>query len=258
MCTNLLHQRPSLPSDRPAILRSTMNTEETTSSLSPGEARVLGVLIEKAYTVPGQYPLTLNSLTAGCNQKSNRNPVMALTDDDVLDLLETLQAKKFTRTVLLEGSRVAKYRQVVKEVLDLDTRELVVLAELLLRGPQSMGELRTRASRMHKLADLDLVRNLLGSMMQRQAGPLVTRLDPATGSRAERYAQLIAPDAHVLDSSDDSPSLGRTTTATKLKTLESRVDTLESQLAEMSTALTALSGSLGEPSPLQESAEPTC
>jgi uncharacterized protein YceH (UPF0502 family) len=174
--------------------------------LTADECRVLGVLIEKAQTTPGQYPLTINGLMTGCNQKSNREPVMELDEDRVLESVDSLRGKDLVREVTLSGSRVAKYRHIARDTLGLSTNELVVLAELLLRGPQTVGELRGRATRMHTLESTEIVSNILESLMTPEP-PLAERLSPAPGSRAPRYKQLLAPNLHPVDTTE-APARG--------------------------------------------------
>jgi uncharacterized protein YceH (UPF0502 family) len=175
--------------------------------LTPIESRVLGVLIEKAQTTPQQYPLSLNALTSGCNQKNNREPVTNFSDEQVFDALESLRVKGLVREVMLTGSRVQKYRHIAREVIEIGTSELVILAELLLRGPQTIGELRGRASRMHPFESTEIVKNVLDSLMSR-AEPLVKQLPPAPGDRAARYAQLLCPELHPLDAGPPAASEG--------------------------------------------------
>jgi uncharacterized protein YceH (UPF0502 family) len=224
--------------------------------LSPDECRVLGTLIEKAHTTPAQYPLTLNALTTGVNQKSNRFPVVSLDEDRVLDALEGLKRKELVRDVLLSGSRVTKYRHIGREALGVDTPQLVVLAELLLRGPQTPGELRQNASRMHPLASLEVVQGVLGSLIERAPGPdgarpppLVREVAPAPGTRAARYAQLICPTLHRVDEPDGAPP-ETDTSSSKLPDvgadLLARIDSLEQQVTELRAALSALSTDLGQ------------
>ena len=176
--------------------------------LTPHEARALGVLVEKAQTTPQQYPLTLNALTAGCNQKNNREPVMDLSDEQVQVALDGLRQKGLAREVMLTGSRVEKFRHVARETLEIDTRELVILSELLMRGPQTLGELRNRASRMQALESTDVVKNILDSLMNR-AEPYVRELPPTPGDRAPRFMQLLCPEAHPIDA---APQMRATTT----------------------------------------------
>src|SRR6185312_14596512 len=123
--------------------------------LTPIESRVLGVLIEKATTTPEQYPLSLNALTNGANQKNNRDPVLSVSDDEVFDAVESLREKQLAVRVDQVGSRVHKYKHTAGEILRCSGAQLAVLAELLLRGPQTQGELRGRASRMHPIATLE-------------------------------------------------------------------------------------------------------
>src|SRR4051812_80612 len=161
--------------------------------LSPTEARVLSVLIEKATTTPEQYPLSLNALVAGCNQKNNRDPVLTLSDDEVFDAVEGLRAKQLVVRVDTIGSRVAKYRHHAGEVLHCRGGELAILSELLLRGPQTLGELRGRASRMHPMATLEDAKTMVRALME-HTEPLAKEIAPAPGSRAERFAQLLCPE----------------------------------------------------------------
>src|SRR5256885_7093347 len=166
--------------------------------LTPDESRVLGVLIEKALTTPEQYPLSLNAVVNGANQKNNRDPVITMDDGRAFEALEGLRSKGLVIRSDMAGSRVNKHRQQAAEVLHVRTAELVIVAELLLRGPQTLGELRGRASRMHPLESLDVAKNMLRALIER-GEPLATELPPAPGSRAERYAQLLCPDLHPLD-----------------------------------------------------------
>src|SRR5437867_3254408 len=134
--------------------------------LTPEESRVLGVLIEKSTTTPEQYPLSINALTNGCNQKNNRDPIVNFSEDQVFDAVELLREKQLVVRVDIAGSRVHKYKHQASEVLRCRGGELAVLAELLLRGPQTLGELRGRASRMHPLATLDDAKAMLRGLME--------------------------------------------------------------------------------------------
>ena len=157
------------------------------------EARVLGVLIEKELTTPDQYPLSLNALGNGCNQKSNRDPVEDFLEAEILVALQGLTMKGLAGRVTGAGSRVEKYRHNARETLRLDVPETAVLAELLMRGPQTQGELRARVNRMSKLADLDELRGLLESL---QAKGYAAAIGPGHGSRAGRFAQRLSPGLH--------------------------------------------------------------
>jgi hypothetical protein len=216
--------------------------------LTSDECRVLGVLVEKAHTVASQYPMSLNSIVVGCNQKSNRHPVMAIDEDRVVRALEGLRDKHLVLFADTAGSRVMKYRHNCREALDVGTNELVVLVELLLRGPQTGGEIRTRASRMHPLGSLDEVQNLLKFMMDRES-PLVRRVEPAPGSRAQRYAQLLCSHLHRLDepAGEDAPEDSAPAAAAAGKPgLASRVEMLEGDVMRLRRAVEHLANALGE------------
>jgi uncharacterized protein len=142
-------------------------------ALSSWECRVLGVLVEKAKTTPDIYPLSINALVSGCNQKSNRDPILNLTDLDVESTLADLQKKGLA--IKITGGRVIRWRHALYEAIHVDKVELAILAELLLRGPQTEGELRSRASRMEAIDDLDILRTALQPMVERR---LVIYLTP--------------------------------------------------------------------------------
>jgi uncharacterized protein YceH (UPF0502 family) len=166
--------------------------------LSQDECRVLGTLIEKALTTPGQYPLSLNSLVTGVNQKNNRDPVVEIDEDTALRAVDGLRAKGLVRDVSFTGARVEKYRHTAGEALEVRPPELALLSELLLRGPQTVGELRGRAGRMHPFESIEVVENVLASLAGRtEPGfPLVRELPPVPGSRAPRWMQLLCEDLH--------------------------------------------------------------
>ncbi len=221
--------------------------------LNPHEARVLGVLIEKALTTPDQYPLSLNAITNGCNQKSNRDPMVDFSEAEVRVGLQGLLHKHLAGSGFPAGGRVEKHHHNARANLSLDVHELAVLGELLLRGPQAPGALRTRASRMQGFEDLEHLGRTLDSL---QAAGLVRRLPPAPGSRAESYVQLLAPDLHLgEDLIPDTPSpatLAPTPTA-GVSTgggsvpVETRLTALESEVASLRRSLAHLAEQLGEP-----------
>jgi uncharacterized protein YceH (UPF0502 family) len=141
---------------------------EPTIQLSPTEARVLGVLVEKAFTVPASYPMKINAIVTGASQTSNRHPVKQYEEEPIYDALDGLRQKGLVTRVEGSSARVPKYRHEMRERLGLGTPQVVVLAELMLRGPQTIGEIRGRASRMHPLESLEVVKNVLDSLIQRE------------------------------------------------------------------------------------------
>ena len=154
------------------------------------EARVVGCLVEKDLATPEYYPLTLNALTNACNQKSNRDPVMLFEETDVIRALDSLRKKQMAHQSA-EGVRAAKYCHNLEAVLNLDPEDLAILAELLLRGPQTVGELRNRAERMCPVGDLQAVEELLQNLMEREE-PLVMRLPRQPGRKEHRFAHLLS------------------------------------------------------------------
>lgn len=160
------------------------------TNLNDIETRVLGCLVEKEMTTPEYYPLSLNALTNACNQKSNRDPVMTLEEQDVVRALDALRLKQLV-LVSADGGRVPKYRHILAERMQLLAPELALLSELLLRGPQTLGELRTRAERMSPFSDLQAVEEVLRELIEREE-PLVTRMARQANRKEARYAQLFS------------------------------------------------------------------
>jgi hypothetical protein len=219
--------------------------------LTADECRVLGVLVEKALTVPGQYPMSLNALALGCSQKNNRDPVEDYTEERCLTAVDALRAKGLALEVHLTGSRVLKFRHTVRDGLAIGVPEEALLAELLLRGPQTLGELRGRASRLHAYESLESVQGVLDQLLGRPE-PLVRRLPPSPGTRAERWCQLLCPTLHPLDRAPAAPmsaATGPNENAPRLESsggqggmdlgLADRVATLEAQVAELRSRLDA-------------------
>ncbi len=179
--------------------------------LTESEVRVLGSLIEKDITTPEYYPLSLNALVNACNQKSNRDPVMQLDEDAVRDALEGLQQQRMAGPARGADSRVTKYEQRLQEVFNFTRPEIAVLCVLLLRGPQTPGELRGRTERLHHFEALDDVQSALQKLMQRDP-PLAKVLPRQPGTKESRYAHLLAGDVveaetpvHVAAAADRSP-----------------------------------------------------
>lgn len=208
------------------------------------EARVLGVLVEKQLTTPDQYPLTVNAATSGCNQKSNREPVMDLAESQVQHSLEKLMVRGYAGLVHAAGGRTDRYRHNLAEHLKLNQPQLALLAVLLLRGPQTAGELKTRCARMADFDSPTAVDEAATTMIERG---FVARLAPAPGSRAARYAQLLSPDSHPHDStSAATPSTPSTVPPSAgAPSLAQRVTDLEAQVAELRTELQRLTDQLG-------------
>jgi hypothetical protein len=215
--------------------------------LTPDESRVLGVLIEKAFTTPDQYPLTLNAVVNGSNQKNNRDPVTMLDETRAFDALEGLRGKGLVVRADMAGSRVNKFKHQTGDSFHVRPAEVALLAELLLRGPQTLGELRGRASRMQPFESIEAVKNMLGALMSRE-DPMVKELPPTPGSRAERYTQLLCPELHPMEPANASLSTSPTA-ATHPPDISSRVHALEIEMAQLRSALQHLAGSIGEPDP---------
>ena len=161
------------------------------TKLDEFEARVLGALLEKEVTTPEYYPLSLNALVNACNQKSNRDPVMALDESAVRTALESLNDKNLVGQASSADSRVPKYIHHLQEVFNFDRRESAVLCVLLLRGPQTLGELRGRSERMYRFDDLSVVESALHRLMEREP-PLVMKLARQPGTKESRYAHLLS------------------------------------------------------------------
>jgi uncharacterized protein YceH (UPF0502 family) len=219
------------------------------------------VLIEKGQTTPDAYPLTLNAIVAGANQKNNRDPVVEMDENAARSAVIGLRNKGLVVQQDAPGQRSSKYRHAFKEKVGVNTPEMVILAELLLRGPQTMGELRGRASRMHPLESLEMVRNTLEQLMTKPE-PLVKRIAPAPGSRAERYAQLLCPDLHVVVEGDEEadvegePSeVGVPRASGGGAGMAERVAKLEAEVTTLRAALIKLAAEIGAANPLENGAE---
>lgn len=207
------------------------------------EARVLGVLIEKSLTMPDSYPLSLNALTNGANQKSNRHPVTSHAEGEVFVALEGLTVKGLAGRVVGAGSRVEKFRHAAADRLRLAPGPLAVLAELLLRGPQAPGELRARVHRMVATASLAELAPHIETLVEKG---YAMRLAPAPGSRAERYVQKLCPELHPLEgaSAAATPAPAQTP-ASSTPALEARLEALEQEVARLRAELDELRASLG-------------
>jgi uncharacterized protein len=196
--------------------------------LNEVEARVLGSLVEKQVTTPEYYPLTLNSLTLACNQKNNRNPVTSYDESTVMQALETLREKNLTYVFYGSNSRVPKYKHVVPEVLRLSPPEVALICVLLLRGAQTLGELKDRAARLHEFASLEEVDQTLNTLSLRDPDPLVTRLSKQPGQKEARFAHLLSGevDIDVLAESEVPHRVSRASEADRVAALEQQVESL--------------------------------
>ena len=194
------------------------------------EVRVLGAFIEKELTTPDYYPLSPNALTNACNQKSNRDPVLQLEEQHVLDAVETLRKKGLVMQSQ-EGSRVVKFRHCLRERLYLENQELAVLAELLLRGPQTPGEIRARADRMATLSSLEEVDTVLQELFDKSP-PLICKLERQPGRKEHRYAHLLAGAVSVEAPMPETTPLQQPT-GKSFSEMETELAELREEIAEL-------------------------
>lgn len=206
-----------------------------TTILSDIEVRVLGALVEKQVTTPEYYPLTLNALTLACNQKNNRSPVTSYSEDEVAQALETLREKNLTYVFYGSTSRVPKYKHVMTEVLHLSAAELAVMCVLLLRGPQTSGELTTRGFRLHEFSGLEEVDAALNALITREPDPLVIRLPRQPGQKEVRFAHLLSGEVHVDIQMPEraASSASRATSSDRVAKLEGDVETLKTEFEKL-------------------------
>jgi uncharacterized protein len=178
-----------------------------TTILSEVEVRVLGSLVEKQVTTPEYYPLTLNSLTLACNQKNNRNPVTAFSDDTVAQALESLREKNLAYVYYGSTSRVPKYKHVLTEVLHLSQAELAVMCVLMLKGTQTVGELRGSGARLYEFSGLEEVDETLNKLISREPETLVVRLPRQPGQKETRFAHLLSGEVTIEQAAENQHSL---------------------------------------------------
>jgi uncharacterized protein YceH (UPF0502 family) len=206
------------------------------TTLTENEVRVLGALVEKQITTPEYYPLTLNSLTAACNQKNNRNPVMSLTEGEVERALDSLREKNLAYVFHGSTSRVPKYKHVAPEILQLNPAELAVITVLMLSGPQTVGEIRTRGSRLYDFKSMEEVDETVHALSTRESDPLVVKLPRQAGQKDARFTHLLAgePAAEaVAESVTPSRSARREHEGDHASTLEEQVQTLTKQIESL-------------------------
>jgi uncharacterized protein YceH (UPF0502 family) len=204
------------------------------------EVRVLGALVEKEITTPEYYPLSLNALVNACNQKSNRDPMMDLDEAAVRSALRTLDDKALARSAVAMDSRVAKFEHQLQEAFNFTRPEIAILCELMLRGPQTPGELRSRASRLHPFEDLSVVHSTLQRLMHREL-PLVMLMERQPGTKEVRYAHLLsgAPGqpAIAAAAAAEPTHAARLTSDVRMAALEEEVAALKAEIEGMKREL---------------------
>ena len=204
------------------------------AELTPIQARVLACLMEKEETTPDQYPLTLNALRNACNQKSSRDPVVNYSEGDVGHALRELESMQLVREEW--GARAPKYRHQAGKILNLHSRGLALIATLMLRGPQTLGELKSHSQRLFDFDDLDDVQFALGKLESREP-PLVVALPKLSGQKEGRYAHLLCGEPANTESRVAPATTSRPPTESGLQALEERVSRLEEELARIRALL---------------------
>jgi uncharacterized protein YceH (UPF0502 family) len=199
--------------------------------LTEVEARVLGSLVEKQLTTPEYYPLTLNALTAACNQKSNRDPVVSYDETTIMTAIDSLRDKNLVYLYYGTGSRAVKYKHMMPSVFDLDAAGVALVAALLLRGPQTIGELRERTGRLHEFAGLGEVQEALDGLTRRDE-PLVIKLERQAGQKEARYAHLLCGpvDQSAVAPVREASSSGK---EDRIAKLESEIENLRGEFASL-------------------------
>ena len=214
-------------------------------ALSLLETRVLGVLVEKQHTVPDTYPLSLNSLVSGCNQKSSRDPVLNTSEAEVQAAIDRL--KGLSLVMEGSGSRVTRYEHNANRVLQLPPQSVAILATLMLRGPQTPGELRINCERLHKFSDISSVEVFLNELRDRPTAALVVELPRRPGSRENRWAHLLsgAPEVDIAAAVNVAAPTGGDVTVGELAALKAKVMQLEEEVAQLNAAVQKISTALG-------------
>lgn len=216
----------------------------TLPTLSLLETRVLGVLVEKQHTVPDTYPLTLNALTAGCNQKTSRDPVLDASDAETQAAADHLRS--LSLVIESSGGRVMRYAHNVERVLAVPSQAVALVAALMLRGPQTVGELRINCERVHRFADVSAVEAFLHELAARPAGALVVELPRQPGTRETRWAHLLCgPPAIEAPATAAEAAGGDAVTVSELAALKANVAQLQDELAALKATLAKLCVDLG-------------
>ena len=214
-------------------------------TLSLLETRVLGVLVEKQRTVPDSYPLTLNALVSGCNQKTSRNPVLEVTEAQAQSALDSL--KGYSLVSETSGGRTFRYAHNVDRVLRVPSQSVILLAVLMLRGPQTAGELRIACDRMHNFADISSVEAFLDELAERPSGALVMKLARLPGARESRWAHLLSgpPAEEPAGAAPAGAAIGADVSLGEVAALKANVARLESELAELKALVARVCSELG-------------
>lgn len=212
--------------------------------LSPQEARVLGCLIEKEMTTPEYYPLSLNALTNACNQKSNRDPVMNLDETDVVRSLDALRFQGLVMQAASDGGRVPKYKHNLAQKLYLEPEEQAILCELLIRGAQTVGELRNRCERMYSFNNLEAVEEVLHQLATRKE-PLLLKLPRQPGRKENRFAHLLCG-APVIDEPSENDAAPPEAARRHVDAQEARILALEEEIAALRAEVASLATTFAE------------
>jgi len=225
------------------FLRSAAAHPLSLPTLSLLETRVLGVLVEKQHTVPDTYPLTLNALVSGCNQKTSRDPILNATEAEVQAVIDHL--KTLSLAVESSGGRVMRYAHNVGKVLAIPSQSVALLAAIMLRGPQTVGELRINCERLHHFADISAVEGFLHELSEREAGALVVELPRQPGTRETRWAHLLsgAPSADTVVRMPAAE--GDVITVSEIAALRANVADLQGELATIRATVAKLCAELG-------------
>jgi uncharacterized protein len=202
------------------------------TSLNATDVRVLGSLIEKEATTPDYYPLSLNALKLACNQSSNRDPVMQLDDGAVLASTDRLRRQSLVRALQKSDSRVMKYSHLMGETMELDARELAVMCVLMLRGPQTLGEIKGRTERLASFDSIDAVEATVNALIARPAAPLVARLARQPGQKEVRYSHLMSGDV-AAEAPATAPAAPVAEKADRIAALEATTEEMRRELTDI-------------------------
>jgi uncharacterized protein YceH (UPF0502 family) len=203
--------------------------------LTDAEVRVLGALVEKQVTTPEYYPLTLNALTQACNQKNNRNPVVTYSDETVADAIERLRTKNLVYVFYGSTSRVPKYKHMMAEIFDLSPPELAIMCVMMLRGHQTVGELRGRSERLYNFASLQEVEETLNSLAAKEPDSLVLKLPRQPGQKEIRYAHLLSGEIDLshLSETEHSQTIVQHSKPDRISALEEEMASLRAEVETM-------------------------